>query len=221
MSGLRLGTHGLAPADVERVRALMRRLAQLEDFSWRFVERAPFDALIVDGDDSARDPARPATRALIPLGRADDTWRADRLAARLHGLEQEFTRADVPVLETPMPVRGPDGALSPPALYPLPAGRYRLRHWPPVAALRDDPRRVRMASLLARRSLTLAELANLSAQPGDVCLRFVRSLESRGLIDVLDDAGLPMPPRPRRRATFAHTVLDGLRRRFGWGGDAP
>ncbi|MBS0430157.1 MAG: hypothetical protein JSR41_22965 [Proteobacteria bacterium] len=218
MSGLRLGTHGLAPAEVERVRALMRRLAQLEDFSWRFVERAPFDALIVDDHDAARDPARPATRALISL---DGAPRADRLAARLHGLEQEFTRADVPVLETPMPVPGPDGALAPPALHPLPAGRYRLRRWPPVAALRDDPRRVRMATLLARRSLTLAELANLSAQPGDACLRFVRSLESRGLIDVLDDVGLPMPPRPRRRAAFAHTVVDGLRRRLGWGGDAP
>jgi hypothetical protein len=97
------------------------------------------------------------------------------------------------------------------------AERFRLRKWPPQEVVRNDAVRVRMATMLSRRALSVDELAGLSRQPADRCVAFVQTLRSLGLLEVDAAAAAPSTEAPVRKPSIAaqRTLVDSLRRRLG------
>lgn len=108
--------------------------------------------------------------------------------------------------------------------------RYKLRRWPPAAMLRNDPHRIRMATLLSRRALNAAELADISGQPVGECQAFLQLLHSTGLVLPHPDpataaasapaneptrAAAPAPAPAAPKPTFARSLISGIRRRLG------
>ena len=65
---------------------------------------------------------------------------------------------------------------------------FRLKRWPGVGVLAQDVRRVRMATLLSRRVMSLNELTVLSRLPATVCLTFLRELDMQGLLDTTEQS---------------------------------
>lgn len=101
--------------------------------------------------------------------------------------------------------------------------RFKLRRWPAVALLRNDPQRLRMAALLARRFLTPAELASLLHAGSSENLTFLRVLQACALLETtapLHGLAGPLEAFPADRpagayARMAQGVIHGIRRRLG------
>jgi hypothetical protein len=92
--------------------------------------------------------------------------------------------------------------------------RYRLKKWPPQALLHGDRQRIRLSTLLSRRSLALAELSALSGEPEDRCRTFVLLLQSFALVEV----GATSPPVHQRHPVSRRVergFIQRLRQRLG------
>ena len=230
MPVLRLGTYKLPAAEVILVRTLMRLYAHDSAFRWTFVDTAPYDALLVDGTtaDGNNGEAARLARAVLKLtrmneGDGSDTierpLRADKLQAWLKRAERDFvvtrpmTQPGEPVVEA-----APSG--------PTPGIRFKLRRWPPATMLRNDPQRIRMATLMSRRALQVSELATISGQPLNECQTFVRNLQLVGLLDVQEAAPPPAAPAvgtapaasaaaTPARPSFARGLIGNIRKRLG------
>ena len=115
--------------------------------------------------------------------------------------------------------RGAAEAQAAPALDPTLAGvRLKLRRWPPATMLRNDPQRIRMATLLSRRPLQVEELASISGRPLDECQTFVRNLQAVGLVNV--QASPPessLAPQAGAEPAVAHHTHTPPRARFAAG----
>lgn len=101
--------------------------------------------------------------------------------------------------------------------------RYRLKRWPPSSVLRNDARRVRMATLLSKRAFSATELAVVSQQPLAQCHALLRLLRGTGLVKEefivppSQPAFLSADAVPARKPAqrFARGLIGGLRRRLG------
>jgi hypothetical protein len=108
--------------------------------------------------------------------------RADRLQQWLKSTERAL-------LAVP-PVRsGGGGADELPKIEVSESVRFTLRRWPSALLLRNDPDKVRMASLLARRALSATELADLGELPLSRCVTFLKTLRSAGVLEAARGAG--------------------------------
>jgi hypothetical protein len=209
MPQLRLGVYQLPQAEAGLVRALVTLLsADSAMLKWAYAESAPYDAIVVDSECAEQPAVRtmaPAILKVAPAGSrdADDTItrpiRAERLSRWLQHVERTHARSAASAAASPQ------------------AERFRLRKWPPQEVVRNDGVRVRMATMLSRRALSVHELADLSRQPADRCMAFVQTLRSLGLLEI--DAGAaarPAEPPARKPAAAAQrTLVDSLRRRLG------
>jgi len=241
MPQFKLGVHELPAAEVVLVRTLMRLFAQDRPSRWVIADAPPYDAVLVDGCRADTPPehlrrlcphvlrltrinADPAPDALArPL-------RADRLLQWLDGVASGVARDTAPA-----PASAPLTAPSTPAAEPprpepeLPADapRLSLRRWPRAAVLRDNPQRVRMATLLSRRALNAHDLRRLTGLPASECLAFMRLLQSADLL-VAPPAAPPAAPAPaatpatataqppsKARPSFTQGLISSFRKRLG------
>lgn len=186
---LKLGVHHLSEAEVRLVQALVRLFAigAPENFRWVFAHQHPFDAVIVDSQSP--DMGTPALQGIakvvlalsdgMPSRHAHDTLtrpiRSDRLETWLSNMQQRLhdLPGKAPALDT--------------------QHCFKLRRWPPAQLLHEDPHRVRMATLLSRRAVTVEELAKLTQQSPERCQTFVQLLRSMSLVDVTDVQAMPSP----------------------------
>ncbi|MDO5288219.1 MAG: hypothetical protein Q4F13_01100 [Pseudomonadota bacterium] len=242
MSPLRLGAYKLPAAEVVLVQTLFRLYAHGSAFRWSFVTAPPYDALLVDGTTGEPLDAEIAgmARAVLRLTRmnapdAPNTLqrpiRADRLQEWLRVTELQLLDTQLatqPAEEAPAAATpGKDtAAAAATAAASAAAVRFKLRRWPPASLLRGDAHRIRMATLLSRRALSAAELADISQQPVQACQAFLQNLQTLGLVELPPAAppaaavaqpaadaraAAPAPAKP----SFARGLISGIRRRLG------
>jgi hypothetical protein len=230
VSELRIGVFQLAPKDVAYIRALVRLYAYSDKLSWSFAEQAPFDALVTREESRGdaglagfRGPLLSITTARPPLpaDRLEYPIRADQFGGWLRDQQE--------VLGTAAATAGVAGAaMAAPVAAAAP--RYRLRRWPSVQQLRGDPLRIRMATLMSRHPLSVAELARLTEQPLAACNDFITALHDASLLLAAAPAAvaapaasppaMPSPATPPVAAPATGTpgkagLLASIRRRFG------
>lgn len=248
MSSLRLGTHALFPTDVELVRMLLRLYGIQGKCQWAYAEAPPYDAVLVDASTLEASPLPDpglAVRHVLRLTRTDTADTADtlprplcatKLRRWLDGVEGTLTSAVAPAPEsTPAPESAPElptaqeaTASEPLALPPQDAPRFRLQRWPRQGILRDDPCRIRMATLLSRRALNAHDLVSLTGFAPHQCLVFMQILHASSLLQPAapaaartaapQDAASPaasLQPASSAKPRFTQGLIAGLRKRLG------
>ena len=149
---------------------------------------------------------------------------ASSAAASAACAASELAPRDQPTLRAPLPpVLAQLGFPSAGACVdaqPADAPRHRLKRWPRAAVLRDDPKRIRMATLLSRRALNVRELTVLTGYAAPECQVFMQVLRSSDLL--ADDAPVQAPEpaaalhasptAPATAGTTAATPPQGLTR---------
>lgn len=186
---LKLGVHHLSEAEARLVQALVRLFAigAPGNFHWVFADQHPFDAVIVDSQSP--DIGTPALQCIskvvlalsdgMPSLHAHDTLtrpiRSDRLETWLSNIQHRLHA-----------LPGKAHALDTQHC-------FKLRRWPPAQLLHQDAHRVRMATLMSRRFVTVDELAKLTQESPERCQTFVQLLRSMSLVDVTDVQAMPSP----------------------------
>jgi len=251
MDSLKLGLVGLPDAEAALVATLFRLHRVEPSFIWSLVDAGPFDAVLADAgvsDESLAAFAGRSARAtrLMPVGQAaagDNQMsrpiRSDHLVAWLNAIEVGILHGGdgfastaghsghVPSLLGSWPGR----VANPLASNDETANRrFKLRRWPAPAVLAADVVRIRAATLLSRRPMSLAELSTVSGMPLKRCEGFVGELAQVGLLEMTEDlpsmAPAPIKPQPAdnepaktalTRAGFGRALISSIRRRFGMG----
>jgi hypothetical protein len=120
-----------------------------------------------------------------------------------------FTAAEIPAIDTS------DTSLL-----------YKLKRWPPTETLAKDAVRIRIATILSRRSISIEELVSLSRVELNVCGAFLQTLAQSQLI-AIDKQAAEIPIAPHNLAAQkssslnrggmkgAITLIQSIRRRFG------
>lgn len=230
MSKLRLGTYLLPPAEVVLIRTIMRLFAQNRDFGWVFADEGPYDALIMDGalaKDNDKEVAHLARVVLkLTSGRSLPSRHTLQRPIKAEKLQEWLETAALD-----LPRQGHASPQGPVSVLAMKEARFKLLRWPPNTVLQNDASRIRMATLLSRRALQLAELAELSQQSLDACIAFIERLMPMQLIACESMAPLaagapaanaqqPLMPAPVTTPTAAQAPLQrgligAIRRRFG------
>lgn len=183
MTAYKLGVYNLPAAEVVLVRTLMRLLPHDASFHWYFAETGPYDAVLTDATNVAGEVPSSLARRVLKITRDNASGnsdaitrpiRADRLQAWLARQGQELQGGLFPLVPVKSIVAAMQGATV----------RFKLRRWPHVALLQDDPHRIRLATLLSRRALGAHELSRISQLPLGTCQDFVDTLHQTGLIEV-------------------------------------
>jgi len=237
MSTFRLGTFMLPPGEVILIRTLVQLFSQEPAFRWMFVNESPYDALVIDQALQASGAqALPPAKALLGLTARDAAPLPNTLQRPIKAEKlQAWLRAAMETLPR-NPVTAAFGAAAAATALPaeLPAlgqTRFRLLRWPPSALLQSDVTLIRMSSLLSRRALQLAELAELSQQPLEACKLFIESLFAMKLLSCEPvplaspqefAAGGQRPAAPALAAApapakvpFYRGLISGIRSRLG------
>ena len=86
--------------------------------------------------------------------------------------------------------------------------------------LRNDPRLIRMATVLSRRNMKVSELAQLSLQPMDEAYVFVQALRSADMLDIRVGAEpvatpLPSPRFEKPLPRIERSLVSRIRFRLG------
>ena len=216
----RLGQWQLTVSETSLIRAYFRLYAQNPEFRWNFVEKPPFDALLIDESvadiDEVLAKLRPRASILITKEQRSDSLpflkrplRSDSLEKWLRRIEYEISRqessSERPVLTSAMlSTQASDMALpiSPRANISADAQKrvnasteyFKLRRWPPVMLLQRNPVRTRLATMLLRRAMRLEEMASVTQISLHECASFINLLRNSGLIEVYTKAVPPSPP---------------------------
>lgn len=209
MTRFTLGVHHLPAAEVVLIKTLIRLFAHDPQFRWRFADTGPFDVVLTDAAGAAPAPPPQLARTVLKITRAsaaghDDSHsisrpiRAEQLQAWLEQQEPWLRTLPRPSAAAPKRVMGESGG-------------FKLRRWPSAALLNNDPQRIRLATLLARRPLGARELSRISQVPVAQCQAFVDTLSEAGLLE----AAAAAQPRPAPRTAFAQDLISGIRRRLG------
>lgn len=215
METLKVGVHRLPTAQAGLVRALVVLLSRgSPDFRWSFSQEAPYDALIVHSDapDLGEAELQGMTRALSSLGRPGGTVPADlevlEWPLRAERLESWLSRVQQKLSAPVTPHKAEEAA---------PMASYRLKRWPPEVLLHADASRIRLATLLSRRPLALADLSRVSGQSVERCQTFVQLLLGFGLLEASANPAPPrtQPPAARVAAPASPGLILSIRRRLG------
>lgn len=261
MDALRLGLIGLSSAEDALVATLFRLHRVDPSFIWQLATAPPFDALLVDAacHPSEFDHLLGMNTKLMKLGEIDSD-RPDELPrpVRSHVLVRWLHSIEVEILHSsgdqfastgiqsrhsmswqdpetthggrlaPRPGPGPE-AVSPARL--TAGARFKLRRWPPHSYLNGDVNRVRMATMLSRRALSVRDLSASTLVPDSQCENFLRELLNAQLLDEVipapaafkpagPDADRSTPaaqtsmPEPKSRG-IGQSLLRSIRKRFG------
>lgn len=155
-----------------------------------------------------------------------DPFASTTMESRL-GPSSQVPRSRLP-MSTPTPTPVPTAGSAPPvaaarAVGLAPHARWKLRRWPGHVLLGGDVNRIRMATMLSRRPLSVQDLSAATGVTEGQCEQFVGALHLAGLID----AAAPTPAQPAPAlstgaATAAPTargigrsLLRSIRQRFG------
>lgn len=214
MPALRIGAYALPDVEVRILKSIVNLISPPPDGRWQFVAGAPYDVLVIEGDAGVmRAEAPPAVaRAVLRLrsGRAAEApdtlhrpLRANLLRDWLAAREREWrtgARVDTPAA---------------PAAEP--GTRFRLRRWPPMLVLHNDPVRIRIATMLMRQPMGLADIVALSGQGAEICKRFLPVLDDAGVLQSATAAPTPAPgaAAPQTPARGLGGLLGSIRRRLG------
>lgn len=260
MDALRLGLIGLSSAEDALVATLFRLHRVDPTFIWQLTTVPPFDALLVDATchSSEFDHLLGMNTKLMKMG-AIDSEHPDELPrpVRSHVLVRWLNSIEVEILHssgdqfasTGIQSRhsnswldhDADSGRSAPIARPVfgstpsdrvPAGaRFKLRRWPAHAFLEGDVNRIRMATMLSRRALSVGDLSASTLVPDSQCEKFLRELlDARLLEEVIPTAtagkpplAVPDQPGDNRRVPLPETksrgigqsLLRSIRKRFG------
>ncbi len=104
----------------------------------------------------------------------------------------------------------------------------KLRRWPPATLLGKDVSRIRIATMISRRAMSLAEVSALARVPQAICQGFLAALGEKGYLQTKVVESPPTPvaetvstntpepaPRTSARPGFGASLLRSIRKRFG------
>ncbi|MCR6478171.1 hypothetical protein NU688_18565 [Variovorax sp. ZS18.2.2] len=229
MTVLRLGVYRLPAPEAAVIRTIVQLYANDVAFPWTMVNAPPYDALLVDESATANERAEFARTAgaVLALTRRNSGGsphtlerpiRADKLQQWLKSTERALLAA-----RSTRSAMEEQSALEIEVSYSV---RFTLRRWPSALLLRNDPDKVRMSSLLARRTLSAIELAELGEISLPRCVTFLQTLRSAGMLELhvapaaaRGHAELPYLPITSApvRSEFMRGLIGGIRRRLGLG----
>lgn len=248
MLALRLGLVGLPAAEASLVATVFRLHRVEASFIWTLAPEAPFDALLVDYAVDAADIARLKGRKthlmrLGPIGSEQSDmmarpFRSDLLVRWLNSIEVDLLRSggdtsvSTPLKSQEQVMVSQVGHGSGDEQCPPLTGHFKLRRWPTPSLLGGDVGRIRMATMLSRRPLSIKELSSTSRLSVSTCTAFVRLLEAAQLLEVRPKPSVPTagtdvspmgfigaqnaqkPQAPGRGVGAA--LLHSIRQRFGF-----
>jgi len=222
-----MGVYGLPAAETAVIRTIVQLYASDLSFPWTFVTAPPYDALLVDECATAAERAGFARMAgaLLTLTRRNAGGHAHTLERpiRADRLQQWLKSTERTLLAVQSVPSGEPEQMAP-KIEVSESVRFTLRRWPSALLLRNDPEKVRMASLLARRALSATELSDLGELPLSRCVIFLQTLRSAGVLElhVVPSGALPHADLPRipglpapARGAFARGLINGIRRHLG------
>lgn len=261
MDALRLGLIGLSSAEDSLIATLFRLHRVDPSFIWALATQPPYDALLVDSACKANEFEHlmgldTKLMRLGPIGSEEPgelarPIRSDYLIRWLNTIEVEILHSSGDQFAStgiqsrhsrswldsdagtgrrqPVIVEGQNER---PHSHALPdGGRFKLLRWPTGPLLSGDVNRIRMATMLSRRSLTVQDL-NATTQVADgACKVFLQELHDAGLLEVVtpnptsEAAGVAqvdaktqggMAPLPEAKARgVGRSLLRSIRKRFG------
>ena len=257
MDLLKLGLFGLPQAEVRLISTLFRLHGVEPSFIWILPERPPFDAILVDASVPESDmPSVRATGARVMRlsapgqsieGEMPRPIRSDRLVAWLNSIEVGLLHNERDGFASTASHSSPPASLAPTAApapaISLPPARetstpspldlsdealaFKLKRWPPSYVVEKDVNRIRLATVLSRKHLSIKELTSLSRVSLQESQAFIQTVATLGLLLIERQADkspeqkllaeFPLKaeaPKPtQKRGGFA--LISSIRRRFG------
>jgi hypothetical protein len=208
VSKLRFGFYRLPANEVALVKAYFRLFATRHDFPWEVAESGPMD-VVLTGIDAAHVPSELCHTHSVTLRTVDhgvaldgENWlarplRSDRLEAWLLGVEGRFMAGR----------SAPSGSL--PEKKKV-VERVKLSRWPPALLLRKDPMRIRMATMLMKRALSIDEMGKVSAWSNDQCQHFIDAMKTMGLLQSISVQAIPVIEKNAAGDTSALPLSEGF-----------
>ena len=165
---------GLASRDVLIFKSMVRLLSHRTDHMWAYLPHSTELRVIAEGSLALADPSKHTQQALT-LGTAN-VKRHMYLQMPLHANELEAALNQVGSMITPTSQLAGVLVSEPAGMAPM-----RMLRWPPAALLTTAPR-IRLATLMAGKPLTIAELQQRSNENIAVCTAFFEDLKQLGLL---------------------------------------
>ncbi|WP_137921115.1 hypothetical protein [Hydrogenophaga sp. 2FB] len=252
MNFLKLGLVGLSSAEEALVATLFRLHGVDPSFIWTLASEAPFDALLVDTRSYEAALAgwkgrKTHLMRLGPLvGDVDGVLmrpiRSDLLMRWLNSIEVEILHGGQDPFASTVSASAFHGVHwkvssffgmgKEDALHAFKVGgcAFKLRRWPTPDLLKGDVHRIRMATMLSRRHLKLAELSSLCRMPEVKCEEFVEELYKSQLLDeatskAVDVEAAPLVKQPLvdvptlrdepKARGLGRSLIASIRKRFG------
>ncbi|MEZ5703001.1 MAG: hypothetical protein R3E42_15240 [Burkholderiaceae bacterium] len=255
MDLLKLGLLGLPQAEVRLIAILFRLHSVEPSFIWTLPPAAPFDALLVDASVPEHEvaPLRSTGTQIIRLsapgrenaGEMPRPIRSDRLISWLNGIEVGLLHGErdghsisaghaVTATSSHEPaVTSAPTVARPPAAEPAPlnlsdqALTFKLKRWPPSNLVEKDVNRIRLATVLSRKPISLKELGTVSRVGDYECRTFIQDLARLDLLFI--DRRIEKSPEQALLAEFplrtetpkpvakkgGFALISSIRRRFG------
>lgn len=214
MPALRIGAYALPDVEVRILKAIVNLLSPPPGGRWQFVAGAPYDVLVTEGDvaPGRTDTPLASARAVLRLCSRGMPDAADTLHRPLRA---NLLRDWLTAREKEWLAKAATGTPAAPAA--TPGTRVRLRRWPPMLVLHNDPVRIRIATMLIRQPMSLPDIVALSGQSAEVCRRFLQVLGDVGVLQ--SETSTPTPPAstppPQTPAKGLGALLGSIRRRLG------
>jgi hypothetical protein len=260
VESLQLGVLGLSEAEERLIRTLFRLHRVDPSFIWTVATEGPFDALLVDDslDPRSYASARGEHTQVMRLGDihavANDGLmprpiRSDLLATWLNKIEvvilhQGHDAFSSTILHSrhsrlPIPTPSAENATvanaQPAAPSPeLDSTSFKLKRWPSEALHKRDSVTIRMASMLTRRPMTIAELSEASGQSLAACRALIQMFRLQNLLNethppaaipervtvqsaktVPAEAHKPRVQQQQRKSRFGGSLIKSIRQRLG------
>lgn len=250
MDFLKLGLVGLPDAEASLVNTLFRLHRMDASFIWALSETGPFDAVLVDSTVPEHHlraviGKRVRISRLLPMGvppgaggEMSRPIRSDHLVGWLNSIEVDILHGGGDGFASTAAYSGHASSLpaSRSGFVPVSASRpgfalqrFKLKRWPSAAILAADVVRIRAATLLSRRLLTLSELSSLSGMQLQRSEEFVMELAQHRLLETADPLPAPAPVQRgsppsvksgesrAARPGLGRALISSIRRRFGMG----
>ena len=253
LDSLKLGLVGLPEAESNLIATLFRLHRVERSFIWKLRSAPPFDALLVDASAQPEDFGHlcsTSTRIMMlsaagtqEHGNLERPIRSDRLVAwlnsievgLLHGGHDAFASTEASASQSAtrnsafVQTQTPIGSTTvEPVAEPTadPSMVFKLKRWPPAALLARDVRRIRTATVLSRKPISLTELANVTRIDKDLCTAFLQILIQHNLISSQQRPAPPEQPAEKIESPIhphatkppekvGRSLIQSIRRRFG------
>jgi hypothetical protein len=219
---LKFSTEGL-PAREELVfKSLVRLLAGRTQHVWRYSPQAAELHVLAEGLSNTSAPANPKShQQVLILGEVSQSIRPGYLCIPIRAieLEDELNRIGK-LLASATPVESPQLVALRTSKTPSYDVPVRLLRWPP-AHLIAAPGRIRLATLLTGKAMTLTALHQKSGQDMAVCRQFLSAMHAAMLLIYSENTDVVAPtlraslPQLKRAYVAPVGLLARIRARLG------